>query len=373
MTLQRQVLFWLGGFIVLLLCLYHLSSALMPFAAGLVLGYLLDPVVNRLQRMGLNRLGAALFILAVFILALALTLILLLPVLGHQFASFIEKFPQYVVRVQALASDGGGSMIDKYFGSAISYLGLQGAVSAEDIRRSLGEAVTQALQWFAGFIRSLISGSAALVSVFSLLIVTPVVAFYILLDWDRMIAAIDAWLPLKHRETIRTLARDIDRALAGFVRGQSIVCLILGLYYGLALTIIGLNFGFLIGFATGILGFVPYVGALAGLVLSLCVAVAQGWPSWSLALLVTAVFGVGQILEGYVLSPKLVGASVGLHPVWMMLALFAFGSLFGFTGLLLAIPAAAALGVLARFGLKRYLASPLYHGVETPPTPSLFP
>ena len=371
MTLQRQMLFWLGGFVALLLCLYHLSGVLMPFAAGLVLGYLLDPVVNRLQRMGLNRLGAALFILAMFILAVALTMILLLPVLGHQFASFIEKFPQYVVRVQSLASDGSGSMIDKYFGGAINYLGLQGAVSAEDIRRSLSDAVSQSLQWFASFIRSLISGSAALVSVFSLLIVTPVVAFYILLDWDRMIAAIDTWLPLKHRDTIRMLARDIDRALAGFVRGQSIVCLILGLYYGLALTIIGLNFGFLIGFATGILGFVPYVGALAGLVLSLCVAVAQGWPSWSLPLLVLAVFGLGQILEGYILSPNLVGASVGLHPVWMMLALFAFGSLFGFTGLLLAIPAAAALGVLARFGLQRYLASPLYRG-DKPTSPSFF-
>ena len=373
MTLQRQLLFWLGGFAALLLCLYQLSGVLMPFAAGLVLGYLLDPVVTRLQRLGLNRLGAALLILAIFILALALALILLVPVLGRQFASFIEKFPDYVVRVQALASAGGGSMLEKYFGSALEFLGLQGTVSAEDIRRSLGEGVSAGLQWFAGFIRSLISGSGALISVVSLLIVTPVVAFYMLVDWDRMIDTVDTWLPRRHRETIRALARDIDRALAGFVRGQSIVCVILGLYYGIALSVTGLNFGFLIGFATGLLGFVPYVGALAGLVLSICVAIAQGWPSWTLPLLVLGVFGVGQVLEGYVLSPNLVGASVGLHPVWMMLALFAFGNLFGLTGLLLAVPAAAALGVLARFGLRRYLASPLYHGVSTPPSTSFEP
>ena len=370
MTLQKQLLFWLGGLAALLLCLYQLSGVLMPFAAGLVLGYLLDPVVNHLQRMGLNRLGAALLILGMFILALSLVLILLLPLLGHQFASFIDKFPTYVERVQSLASDSGGSIIEKYFGSVIEYLGLQGTVSAEDIRRSLGEAVSGTLQWFAGFIRSLISGSAALVSVVSLLIVTPIVAFYILLDWDRMIAAVDSWLPRRHRETIRALARDIDRALAGFVRGQSIVCVILGLWYGVSLSITGLNFGFLIGFVTGILAFIPFVGALAGLVLSLCVAIAQAWPSWTLPLLVLSVFAVGQVLEGYVLSPRLVGASVGLHPVWMMLALFAFGSLFGLTGLLLAVPAAAALGVLARFGLRRYLASPLYHGIDANPSTS---
>jgi predicted PurR-regulated permease PerM len=373
MTLQRQLLFWLGGFALLALLLFKLSGVLMPFAAGLAVGYLLDPVVNRLQGLGFNRLGAALLILAVFTIALVLALILLAPVLGHQFATFVDKFPDYVMRVQSLASDSSGSALEKYFGGTVERLGLQGALSTEDIRRWLGEAVAQAMQWFAGFVRSLISGGAALISVFSLIVVTPIVAFYILLDWDRMIAAVDSWLPLSHRDTIRQLARDIDRALAGFVRGQSIVCLILGLWYGLGLALAGLNFGFLIGFSTGVLSFVPYAGSLAGLVLSLCVAIAQGWPSWTLPLLVLGIFAAGQALEGYVLSPKLVGASVGLHPVWMMLALFAFGNLFGLTGLLLAVPAAAAIGVLARFALRRYLASPLYHGEGVPPSPSFGP
>ena len=370
MTLQRQLLFWLGGLAAVLLLIYLLSGVLMPFAAGLVLGYLLDPVVNRLQRMGLNRLGAALLILGGFVVAVTLALIVLVPILGHQFTNFIEKFSTFVLPVQTQTTDGGGSLIEKYFSSVIEYLGLQGTISAEDIRRSLASAVSGALQWFAGLVRSLITGSAALISVLSLLVVTPIVAFYILLDWDRMVATIDSWLPLAQRDTIRSLARDIDRALAGFVRGQSIVCMILGLFYGFGLTVIGLNFGFLIGFSTGVLSFVPFAGALSAAVLAVCVAVSQAWPDWTLALLVLGVFGIGQVLEGYVLSPKLVGASVGLHPVWMMMALFAFGSLFGFTGLLLAVPAAAAIGVVARFGLRRYLASSLYHGRSERPSTS---
>ena len=368
MIFERHMLFWLCGFVLVALALYLLAGVLMPFAAGIVLAYLLDPVVNRLQRRGFNRLGAALLILAVFLLALGLALLLLVPVLGHQFASFIEKFPDYAMRVQAVASDSGGSIFTRLFGPVLDWLGLQGAISAEDIRRSFGEAVTQALQWVAGFGRSLISGSAALINVLALLVITPIVAFYILLDWDHMVAALDSWLPLQHRETIRRLADEIDRALAGFVRGQSAVCAILGLWYGVSLSLTGLNFGFLIGFSAGILSFVPFVGALTAFVLALCVGIAQAWPSWTLPLLVLGVFAIGQVLEGYVLSPKLVGASVGLHPVWMMLAVFVFGRLFGVTGLLIAVPSAAALGVLVRFGLRRYLASPFHRG--GPPTAS---
>ena len=191
-----------------------LQPILIPFAVAGVMAYLLDPVVNRLQRGGFNRLGAALFILATFVLAMALALLLLVPVLGHQFASFIEKFPQYAMRVQAVASDSGGSLFTRLFGPLLDSLGLQGTISMEDIRRSFGEAVTQALQWIAGFGRSLISGGAAVINGLALLVVTPIVAFYILLDWQPMVAAIDSWLPLQHRETIRGLAAEIDLALA---------------------------------------------------------------------------------------------------------------------------------------------------------------
>jgi predicted PurR-regulated permease PerM len=205
------------------------------------------------------------------------------------------------------------------------------------------------------------------IGVFALLVVTPVVAFYILVDWDRMIGSIDAWVPVRNRETVRRLAREINQAIAGFIRGQALVCLILGTFYAVALAAIGLNFGALIGMTAGFLSFIPYVGSLTGLVLSLGVAIVQFWPDWTMIAATLAVFGVGQFVEGNILSPKLVGHAVGLHPVWLMFALFAFGSLFGFVGLLLAVPLAAAAGVLVRFALSHYLASPLYEADHTPP------
>ena len=362
MSLERQIVFWIGFFVVAGLLLYALSGVMLPFAAGLALGYLLDPVANRLERWGMNRLGAAVLILALFTLAFVAALFLIVPVLGHQLANFVDRLPDYVVRLQALAAQEGGALVEKYGGGILEKLGLAGSVSSADVQKSIANLASQGAQWAAAFLRSLVSGGAALVSLFSLVVVTPIVAFYILVDWDRMVTAIDSWLPLRHREAIRGMARDIDRALAGFIRGQSLVCLLLGLWYGIGLSLIGLNFGFLIGFSAGVLSFIPYVGSLTALVLSLGVAIVQGWPSWSLPLMALAVVGVGQFLEGNVLSPKLVGASVGLHPVWLMFALFAFGSLFGFTGLILSVPAAAALGVVIRFFLAQYLASPIYRG-----------
>jgi len=192
--------------------------------------------------------------------------------------------------------------------------------------------------------------------------VTPVVAFYLLSDWDRMVRAVDNWIPLQHRETVHGLVREMDDAIAGFVRGQTAVCLILGSFYAVALTLTGLNFGLLIGLVSGIITFIPYVGSMTGLVLAAGVAIAQFWPEYTPILVVLGIFFVGQFLEGYVLAPKLVGESIGLHPVWLMFALFAFGYLFGFVGLLIAVPLAAVIGVLVRFALRRYLESPFYTG-----------
>ena len=178
-----------------------------------------------------------------------------------------------------------------------------------------------------------------------------------------MVATIDSLVPPRNRETVRAIAHDIDQALAGFLRGQSLVCLFLAAWYGIGLTLIGLNFGLLIGIVGGLLSFVPYVGSLIVLVFALLVAVVQGWPSWHLAAFALGVVMVGQLLEGNVLSPKLVGDRVGLHPVWIMFALLAFGSVWGFTGLIVAVPVASAIGVLLRFATGRYRASPIYTGV----------
>ncbi len=169
-------------------------------------------------------------------------------------------------------------------------------------------------------------------------------------------------MPRRQRAPVRRLAREIDAAISGFVRGQTLVCLILGLYYAIALTITGLNFGLLIGLISGLITFIPYVGSLTGLVLGVGVAVAQFWPNAMPIVAVLGVFIVGQLAEGNLLSPRLVGERIGVHPVWLIFALLAFGYLFGFVGLLVAVPLAATIGVLARFALARYLASPLYRG-----------
>ena len=222
--------------------------------------------------------------------------------------------------------------------------------------------MTQGVSWLTAFLHSLWSGGRALVSAFSLVVVTPVVAFYLIYDWHRIIRTVDSWVPLQQRDTVRGLAREIDAAISGFVRGQTAVCLILGSFYAVALTLTGLNFGLLIGLISGLITFVPYVGSMTGLVLSLGVAVAQFWPAYGSILLVLGIFLVGQFIEGNVLSPKLVGESVGLHPVWLIFALLAFGYLFGFVGLLVAVPLAATIGVLCRFVLRRYLQSSFYTG-----------
>jgi predicted PurR-regulated permease PerM len=202
-------------------------------------------------------------------------------------------------------------------------------------------------------------------------VVTPVVAFYMLLDWDRMIAVVDSWVPRDHVQTVRTIFSDINTATAGFVRGQGTLCLVLGGMYAFGLTLTGLNFSILIGLFAGLISFIPYVGSLTGLVLAVGVAFVQFWPDWIMVAAVACVFFVGQFIEGNILQPKLVGKSVGLHPVWLMFALFAFGALFGFVGLLIAVPAAAAIAVLVRFALSRYLESPLYKGTSNEEAPAV--
>jgi len=349
MGLRWQVMFWMAILAVAVAALWLLREILLPFVAGMALAYLLDPAARRLQRAGVNRLIATLAIVALFVIALVLMLILIIPILWAQLADFLDNLPGYMARLQALVSDPSHTWLRPIVG--------EGFRNAD-----IGDLVKQGAGWLATFLRSLWSGGQALVSIFSLLVVTPVIAFYLLYDWDRMLATIDGWVPQPHRETVRALAREIDVAIAGFLRGQTGVCLILGSYYAVGLALTGLSFGLLIGIVSGLITFIPYVGSMTGLVLAFGVAVAQFWPAWAPIVTVAGIFFVGQFLEGYVLAPKLVGESVGLHPVWLMFALFAFGYLFGFVGLLVAVPLAAAFGVLARFALKQYRASGLYTG-----------
>jgi len=352
MSLSRYVLFWLGALAVAILGLWLLSGILLPFVAGMALAYLLDPVADRLERWGVSRLVATLAIIGLFVLLFVVLILLIVPLLGNQLAAFIENLPGYVSRVRMLLVQ-------------VEIPWLQRVIGLPNSDQSIAELVTQGAGWLTAFLRSLWSGGQALISLFSLLVVTPVVAFYLLYDWDHMVSAVDSWLPRPYRDTIRQLAREMNDAISGFVRGQTAICLILGSFYAVGLTLAGLNFGFLIGMVAGLISFIPYVGSMTGLILSVGVAIAQFWPEWSSVLVVIGIFFAGQFFEGNVLQPKLLGSSIGLHPVWVMFALFAFGYLFGFVGLLLAVPLAAAIAVLARFALRRYLESPLYSGVPT--------
>ena len=349
-SFERQIVFWVALLIVVVLMLWLLSEILLPFVAGLAIAYLLTPLTDRLERLGVNRLAAALLIITLVVMAIVLLILLVAPIMAGQLSSFIDNIPGYVTKVQTLLSDPSRPWVQKVLGAGFN------------ADKSLGDLVTQGVGWLTTFLKSLWSGGRALVSLFSLVVVTPVVAFYLIYDWHRMIRSADSWVPVHQRETVRQLARDIDAAIAGFVRGQTAVCLILGSFYAVALTLSGLNFGLLIGLISGVITFIPYVGSMTGLILALGVAVAQFWPHYSSILIVLGIFLVGQFIEGNVLAPKLVGQSVGLHPVWLIFALLAFGYLFGFVGLLVAVPLAATIGVLVRFALQRYRESSLYTG-----------
>jgi predicted PurR-regulated permease PerM len=361
--------FWALILAATVLCIWLLSGILLPFAAGIALGYLLDPVADRLQRVGFSRLGAALLMLVVFAICFALVLFLLVPILGHQLMAFIGALPGYVGKLPQFASELSSRATEGYGAEVLDWLGLSGGFSSADVQKTVGDLVGQGVQWVGAFARSLLSGGTALLGILSLLVVMPVVAFYMLLDWDRMIATLDTLIPPRNRADVHAIARDIDRALAGFVRGQSLVCLFLGLWYGIGLSLIHLNFGLLIGLSAGVLSFIPYVGSLTALILSAIVAIVQGWPEWKLLILTLAIVLSGQFLEGNILSPKLVGSSVGLHPVWVIFALLAFGALFGFTGLIMAVPVAAAAGVILRYLVRRYRESELYLAPAEPGPP----
>lgn len=351
MTFQRQLMFWVGALVALVLGLWVLREVLLPFVAGLALAYFLNPVADRLERAGISRMAASLTMIGVVILFCVLLALLFLPILGTQISAFVQGLPGAITRLQAVLTEENREWLQKLAGDRLP-----------DLQKSLGDIVAEGARWFIAFLGSIWAGGQALFSIVTLLVIAPVIAFYVLYDWHKMVTKVDSWVPVRNRDTVRELAQEMDRAIAGFVRGQAGVGLILGGFYAITLTLAGLNFGFLIGLISGVISFIPYVGSLTGLLLASVVAIAQFWPDWTWILLILAIFFSGQFIEGYILQPKLVGESVGLHPVWLMFSLFAFGYLFGFVGLLLAVPLAAALGVLIRFALTQYKKSALYLG-----------
>jgi predicted PurR-regulated permease PerM len=353
-NLRRQAAFWIGALLLAALFLWIFSGILLPFILGMALAYLLDPIADMLERGGMNRFWATISIVLMAVLVITLLVVIVGPILVSQLSGFIDELPAHFARLRALGNRFFETRLGQYFG-------------AQEAASGVDQMVAQGASWMTTLLASVWAGGQALIGVVSLIVITPVVAFYILYDWDRMVARLDALTPRNHVETVRRLAREIDAALAGFLRGQGTVCLILGGFYAIALTLIGLDFGFLIGFVAGLINFIPFVGSIVGFVLAVSVALVQYWPDWIWILAVAGIFALGQFIEGNFLQPRLVGSSIGVHPVWLMFALFAFGTLFGFVGVLLAVPVTAALGVLVRFAVRQYHHSEIYWGPEGPP------
>jgi predicted PurR-regulated permease PerM len=345
---ERRIILWLLVFALFGATLYLLRGALMPFVAGMGVAYLLDPVADRLERLGLPRTAAALLIVFAFLLVVVMVLVVLVPILTDQIADLVARAPAYIDELRR-------EVQPLFRKLRASLTATQVAQVDEAIKSHVGDIVG----WIGQIVGGILSGGAALLGVLGLMFIMPVVAFYMIRDWDRLVAHLDSLLPRQNAETIRQLAREIDDRLSGFVRGQALVCLLLGAWYAIGLTLVGLDFGLLLGTGAGILSIIPYLGNIVGLGTSLLLAVAQ-FDSWVPVALVAAVFVSGQVLEGNFISPKIVGDRVGLHPVWLLFAVTAGAALRGITGALLAVPVAAALGVLVRHAVQRYRDSALY-------------
>ncbi|MDU8913229.1 AI-2E family transporter [Aestuariicoccus sp. MJ-SS9] len=343
----EQLKYWGVALAVFAVTLWFLGDVLLPFVLGGAIAYFLDPVADRLERMGLSR-GAATGVITIAAIVIFVIMALsVVPALIQQTLQLFNTAPQLFRDLQAFLTESFPSVMVEDSAVRQTLVGI-----GDTIRERGGQLLETAL-----------NSAASLINIVLLFVIVPVVAVYLLLDWDNMTARIDELLPRDHAPTIRILATEIDRTLAGFIRGMGSVCLILGTYYALALWLVGLQFGLVVGVVAGILTFIPYVGAIVGGALAIGLALFQFWGDWGWIVAVAVIFQIGQLLEGNVLTPKLVGNSVGLHPVWLILALSVFGSLFGFVGMLVAVPLAASLGVLIRFLIRQYRDSRLYRGL----------
>ena len=267
MNFTRPIIFWIATLAAVVAIVILLRGVLLPFVTGMALAYLLSPVAGRMERLGISRLLATLAIMGIVVVPVVVLMVLLLPTIVREISYFAENLPLYVRKLQTLATDPSRPWLSKIIG--------EGLVEAE---HSVSELTTLASSSLDVFLRSLWSGGEALISFFSLAVVPPIVACYLIYDWDRMIASIDHWIPPARRETVWALASEIDKTISGFVRGQSVLCLVLAAFYASTLSLIGLHHSVLIGVASGLLSFIPYLGSLSGLVISICVAIAQFWP-----------------------------------------------------------------------------------------------
>jgi predicted PurR-regulated permease PerM len=348
LPIGQQAKYWGIAAAVALALLWFLGDVLLPFLVGGAIAYFLDPVADRLQRMGFSRVMATSVITLVMLVVIVALVLSVIPALISQLSALVDSAPEIVRRLQAFLIERFPELQD----------------STSTMRQTLTQIGEFVQSKGAELAQTALTSALSIISALVFIVVVPVVAFYLLLDWDNMLARVDRMLPRDHVETVRRLAREIDGVLAGFVRGQLLVCVVLGTYYSVALMFAGLQFGLVVGAIAGAITFIPYIGAIFGGILAIGLALFQFWGDWVSIGIIAAIFVAGQFFEGNILTPRLVGKSVGLHPVWLLLALSAFGSLFGFVGMLIAVPVAASIGVFTRFATAQYESSLLYRGYD---------
>ena len=348
LPVKKQLTYWGIAAVVFLALLWSLGQVLAPFLVGGAIAYFLDPVADRLERWGLSRVAATTVISLSALLVAVLLVLAVIPTLAAQLSDLVEATPRIFARLQAFLTERFPDLLDEN----------------SVVRRSILSIGDSLKDWGTQAAKTIFTSALGVLNALLFLIVVPVVAFYLLLDWDKMVTRIDALLPRDHAPVVRDLAGRIDRVLAAFVRGQISVCIVLGVFYSATLMLAGLDFGLLVGAIAGTVTFIPYVGALLGGALAIGLALFQFWGDPVSIGIIAGIFALGQFLEGNVITPRLVGNSVGLHPVWLLFALAAFGSAFGFVGMLVAVPVAAALGVLTRFAIDQYQQSLLYRGLS---------
>jgi len=354
MSGRSQAIFWCVALAFFLLLLWLLSSILLPFLLGITIAYFLDPATSWLERRGVSRPVGTTLIAVGFFGAGIVTSILLVPPVVKQSVDLFQRLP-------GLASTFFQS-IEPYLNQAAAAIG---ATRPEGLHETLAGGIEKMASVAVTLVEGLLGGGVALFNILSLLGVTPLTTFYLLLNWPKIIDTLDDWLPRDHAETIRGIVRDINIVLTGFVHGAVMVCAALAAFYGISLSVLGLTYGLIIGLIAGAISFIPYLGTIFGLLASVGVAFIQYWPDWFMVVVVLGIFVVGQLIADYVLTPRIMGSKVAVHPLWLIFGLFAGGALFGFVGMLLSVPATAAIGVLARFGVRQYKDSRLYRGGST--------
>lgn len=364
---ERRIALWIGIFALLWGIVWLLGDVLLPFVLGLAVAYLVNPLADRIEATGLSRRGAALVLTGGFFIAAGAALGVVVPLVLHEAIQFAGDVPDMIEKGREAIAPWIGWVQDRL--NATDTDRLRAAIE-DRIGDAAGVGANMGGVLGGGLLAGLQAGGQALAGFFTLVLFTPVISFFAIREWPAMTKWLRDLLPRRHAAEIGGMMGEINTRLSGFIRGQIMVCAILGIFYALALSLAGLRYGLLIGLGAGILSIIPMVGSTAGLLTAALVAWFQSG-DWAYVATVIGIFVGGQLVEGNFLTPKIVGDRVGLHPLWIMLALMAGGALLGIVGMLLAVPAAIVVSVLSAFAIRRYKSSLLYRDPHDPgPGPS---